>query len=345
MLPGGWVIDQIGPRRALTGMGLGLGFFVVLTGMLGWLGLSIASLFIPLLLIRGAAGCLSAPLHPGTSRAVSLWMPLTARLSANGLLTAGALLGVAFAAPGFGWLMDRLEWPLAFALCGSLLMLFSVVWNRLSADGPGRRAEYGHSATWSDLVRMLGNRHLVLLGISFGALGYFQYLFFYWIGFYFNETLQLPTKDSRDAKFMINIAMAFGMAAGGWCAAWLCRRIGFRWGCRVIALSGMGLSGLLAWQGVVETDPNVIVLYFALAMASLGFCECVFWTTASTLEKDRGGLAAAFINTGSNLGGTIAPSLTPWIASQYNWTAAIVVASVVCGIGGILWLLIDPEPP
>src|SRR5262245_23280683 len=37
MLPGGWVIDRVGPRLALTGMGLGMGFCVVLTGALGWL--------------------------------------------------------------------------------------------------------------------------------------------------------------------------------------------------------------------------------------------------------------------------------------------------------------------
>ena len=35
MLPGGWVIDWIGPRRAMTAMGLGMGFCVVLTGALG----------------------------------------------------------------------------------------------------------------------------------------------------------------------------------------------------------------------------------------------------------------------------------------------------------------------
>jgi MFS transporter, ACS family, D-galactonate transporter len=38
MLPGGWVIDRVGPRLALTGMGLGMGFCVALTGSLGWLG-------------------------------------------------------------------------------------------------------------------------------------------------------------------------------------------------------------------------------------------------------------------------------------------------------------------
>src|SRR5436190_22817042 len=41
MLPGGWLIDRIGLRWAMTLMGLGLGFGVVLTGMLGWLGLAV----------------------------------------------------------------------------------------------------------------------------------------------------------------------------------------------------------------------------------------------------------------------------------------------------------------
>ncbi|MFN8709862.1 MAG: MFS transporter, partial [Planctomyces sp.] len=35
MLPGGWLIDRLGPRIALTAMGLGMGFCVVLTGVLG----------------------------------------------------------------------------------------------------------------------------------------------------------------------------------------------------------------------------------------------------------------------------------------------------------------------
>src|SRR3954468_316996 len=34
MLPGGWLIDRLGPKFALTGMGLGMGLCVVLTGML-----------------------------------------------------------------------------------------------------------------------------------------------------------------------------------------------------------------------------------------------------------------------------------------------------------------------
>src|SRR4051812_7582424 len=35
MLPGGWLIDRIGPRWALAGMGLGFGFCAAMTGALG----------------------------------------------------------------------------------------------------------------------------------------------------------------------------------------------------------------------------------------------------------------------------------------------------------------------
>ena len=89
MLPGGWFIDRFGPRLALAAMALGLGICSVLTGLVGNLGLTIAALFVPLLLIRGLAGASSITLHPGAARAVSLWMPNRSRSTANGLVTAG----------------------------------------------------------------------------------------------------------------------------------------------------------------------------------------------------------------------------------------------------------------
>ena len=95
MLPGGWLIDRIGPRRALTGMGLGLGFWAAMTGILGWANSSIAALFVPLLAIRALAGLTGVPLHPGAARSVSHWVPVPERAFANGVVTAGALFGIA----------------------------------------------------------------------------------------------------------------------------------------------------------------------------------------------------------------------------------------------------------
>ena len=43
MLPGGWLIDRLGPKRALAGMGIGMGGCVILTGLLGFMKLSAGS--------------------------------------------------------------------------------------------------------------------------------------------------------------------------------------------------------------------------------------------------------------------------------------------------------------
>ena len=357
MLPGGWVIDWIGPRRALTAMGLGMGFCVVLTGALGELGLPIASLLIPMILVRGIAGFFSTPLHPGAARSVSLWLPLTSRSTANGLVTAGALIGIAVTAPGFGWLMDQFDWSSAFMISGGAMMAFSVVWFLSATDDavghPRTNAaekklvalnsvpSSGTRASIGDFVSMFRNRGLVVLASSYAAYSYFQYLFFYWIDFYFGKELKLPDGESRRATFIVMIAMAVGMAMGGLLTDRLSRRFGVRMACRSIAISGMLLSAAFAWFGVAANDPNEVILLFSLALAALGMCEGIFWTTAPALEPTKGGLAGAFLNTIGNAGGSLAPICTPWIGTHYGWPAAIGVACCTSVIGAILWLWID----
>jgi ACS family glucarate transporter-like MFS transporter len=49
------------------------------------------------------------------------------------------------------------------------------------------------------------------------------------------------------------------------------------------------------------------------------------------------------MNTGANLGGAISPSLTPWIADQWGWAAALGAAAAVAITGGAMWVKIDPE--
>jgi MFS family permease len=358
MLPGGWLIDRLGPRWALAGMGVGLGFCGALTGVLGVFGLAIAALYLPLLVIRGVAGASSITLHPGAARAVSLWFPLSGRSAANGLVTAGALVGIAVTYPGFGWLMDRLDWPLAFVVAGAALFLCGLVWSVLAADDPPShrwandaerdivaaegRIPPRSTATMSDILGLFRNRSLVLLTLSYGAYSYVQYLFFYWIGYYFKNTLQQPDEASREAAFIITMAMAAGMAVGGWAADWLCRELGHRAGRRLVAIAGMGLCAGFSLLGVLTTEPRQIVWCFSLAFGVLGACEAIFWTTAAGLEPRNGGLACALLNTGGNGVGMLAPLLTPVIGRVMGWDMAIVVAAAVCAVGGVLWLGISP---
>lgn len=347
MLPGGAVIDRVGPRRAMTGMGLGLGFWAAATGLLGWSGLAISAMLLPLLVIRGLAGATSVPLHPGAARSVSLWLPLHERSTANGLVTAGALVGIALTYPGFGWLMDHLGWPAAFVGCGAGLMAYALVWRVASAEGPLSGADAPPRArdTVREFLHLFRNRDLVLLTLSYGAVGYVQYMFFYWVEYYFGKELKLPPAESREAAFTITLAMAVGMAGGGWVSDRLCRWLGLAAGCRAMALGGMGLAAVFSLLGVWTRDAQLVVACFALALGALGLCEGIFWTTAPTLANRNGGLACALVNTGGNGVGMLAPVVTPVLGQAFGWSAAVVVACMICGVGGGLWLGIRPRLP
>lgn len=344
MLPSGWLIDRIGSAAALTLFGVTMGSFVILTGILGWVTTGPESLWIGLLAIRSCAGLCNAPLHPGAAHVVSETMSAGARATANGLVTAGALIGIAFSYPMFGWLIDHLGWPLAFMASGLALVGYGAAWR--SMTGPSLVAVHASSSAGTEEIdsesgwKLLGHGELWLLTLSYMAYGYFQYLFFYWMSYYFESVMHFPVVDARWTSFWIMLAQGAGMAVGGMSTDFICQRLGTTRGRRAIVMAGMGLGALFALMGVNATHPINVAMCLAVSMAALGMCEGVFWTTATDFGGKSRGLSAAIMNTGGNFGGLVSPVLTPVMAKTLGWHGAIMVACAIVGLGGAIWFLI-----
>jgi MFS transporter, ACS family, D-galactonate transporter len=343
MIPCGWFIDRIGPVRALTILGLGMGTFAGLTGVLGWVAHTPLQLWIGLLAIRSVAGLWNAPLHPGAAHVVADVMPPRRRVTANGMVTAGALIGIAFCYPVFGLLIDRLTWPWAFFVSGAALAGFGVVWHLTASrlapahETPSKQA----AVDWSILKR----RELWLISLSYTAFGYFQYLFFYWMDYYFKDVLHVAKVDARNDSFWITLAQGAGMILGGLCTDSVCRWIGVVPGRRVIVMTGMGVGAVGALVAVSVPSESHILLALAVSMGALGMCEGVFWTTATDMGGRNRGLVAAFMNAFGNAGGLVSPTLTPILArSSLGWPGAIAVACAIVAAGGFVWCWITPVP-
>ena len=133
------------------------------------------------------------------------------------------------------------------------------------------------------------------------------------------------------------------MAIGGFCTDAICRKLGLLRGRRTIVMTGMLLGGVFGWLGVHVTDQYQVGLSMAIAMAALGLCEGVFWTTATEISHSHRGFTAAFMNTGGNLGGLVSPVLTPLMAESLGWSGAIMVAAAIATFGGLIWFWIRPE--
>jgi MFS family permease len=355
MVPGGWLIDRKGPRLSLIVVGIGSAIFAFLTGCVGLVATSGMMALTGFLVVRSLMGIFSAPLHPSAARAVSLGIPVLRRTVANGLVTGAALLGIAATYILFPLLMEQLSWPGAFTVAAIVTLVVTVLWRlyagpemtHVSAHHiiePTKAVSSADDATLSAQPPFfIRNKNLLLLTVSYGAYGYFQYLFFYWLGYYFEDVLKWSTIESQYYTCVPILAMAVGMPLGGWISDRLLPRFGWRIARAHLAIVGMTCSAALLYFGCRATETFSIVTMLSLSLGILGMLEGSFWVTAIEVGGLRGGLSAGILNTGGNIGGAIQNVLTPWVSDSlgYGWQAGITLGSAVCLLGGILWIWID----
>ena len=342
MIPGGLFLDRAGPRLTLGLMAVGSAIFCGFTGLVGMGFLSSLPILTSLLIVRATMGLVSTPLHPGAARAIGNWFPVAQTPLANGLVTGASILAYAVVHPVFGGLIDRLDWPKSFLLTGAITLLLAATWWLIARDHPPVK----HSNTGNDAPLTVGNapapapisvRSLTLLTLSYSAVGYFQYLFFYWLHYYFDEVLHLEKVQSRYYAGLPNLAMAFGMPLGGWLLGLWEAKFGDEkrhW----LPAIGMAISASCLVAGIGSTQIVGVVTWFTLALGILGLTESAFWTTAVRIGQHRGGTTAAIMNTGGNGIGLLAPMLTPFIATRLGWSWGLGFGAIIGLAGAACWL-------
>src|SRR5262249_20912314 len=156
---------------------------------------------------------------------------------------------------------------------------------------------------------LLFNRSLMLLTFSYAAVGYFEYLFMYWMEYYFDKVLEVGKDNSRTYSTLVSLAMMSGMFGGGWLAARLQSRFGRRLGRAIVPVGGMLVGAFFLVLGLVVWNREAwwVLMCFSVSMAAVGAFEGPGWTTAIELGGRRGATAAGIFNTGGNAGGSLAP--------------------------------------
>ena len=361
MTPGGWFADRYGTRLSLGLMGIGLGVFAALTGGAGLIFTTGATLLAAFFVIRSIMGLFATPMYPSASRTIARWFPFSQRAHANGFIQAAAQFGTALTPLLFGHLMTQVGWPRAFMIVGALTALVGIVWLWYARNSPAQhRAVNGKELVfiqadalpldekldlrpekWSSLLR---NRSLLLLTLSYAAIGYFEYLFNFWTQHYFKDVRHVGEEASRIYSLITNLSMVAGMLLGGTLTMGLVRRFGARSGLVIVPIAGMLLGAVLLLIAIQADDPRWTVFWLSLALAAVGATEAPQWTLAVELGGRSGATAAGIFNTGGNLGGALAPYGTPFIKDLMggSWNAAIAAGSIVLLIGLCLWYWIDP---
>jgi len=346
MTPGGALADRFGGRRVLTVAGLGAALFTGLTALCGPQGLGAYLGVIPAFLaVRLAFGVCASPLYPSTGRIAAAWIPPSGQARVQAIIMSGAAVGSAVAPVFFSRLIAAYGWRGAFWIAAALTTVLIAIWYAWVRDRPSgqsppvRQSAASTAASWRALV---GDRHLLLLTGSYFALNYLEYIFYYWIYYYFGEIRHMPQQQSAYATTIIFITMAVMTPLGGWVSDWMGSRFGPSRGARIVPIGAMAASAVLLYIGASGLSVFLTVALLSLAVGCSMAPEGTFWSTAIHMGGKQVGAACGFMNFGGNVGGMLAPILTPVIAQRFGWAGGLSFASLIVLLGMLAWLVLEP---
>ena len=348
-VPGGWLGDKIGPRRALT---LIVGWWSVLTSLtaVGW---SAASLIV----IRFIFGIGEAGAFPIATRSLSRWILPSERGFAQGITHAGSRLG-GTVAPVVAFLILHYGWRMPFWTFGGVGLLWSAAWFFYYRDtpeqhhgvnaaelekihaatgGPGKPV--GHAVPWG---RILASP--VLWQISAMYVCYQVLLAWYtdWFPTFLTEGRGF---SAHDRGTFTGIFLDCGgyrqsvrrLADGPGSAGY--RRRETR--AAVVGVLGFLIAAVGVYASTLAKDPKTCVYLNFIAFAASEVTVSVSWAIPLDIAGDYAGSAAAVMNCCGNLGGAMFSQVVPYLVKASGWNMPLLVSAAVAVAGALIYSRVD----
>src|SRR5262249_35682964 len=151
--------------------------------------------------------------------------------------------------------------------------------------------------------------------LSYFAVGYFQYIFWYWMYYYFGQIRHFSPEQSAVYTSSLFLAWVISAPLGGWMADRLSHSFGRTLARRSVSMVRLAVSAVLLYLSTTLSSALSVGTVVAFAMGSSLISDASFWASAIDLGGKQVGVATALLNTGGNLGGVLTTILTPYIAS------------------------------
>ncbi|MBI4003224.1 MAG: MFS transporter [Nitrospira defluvii] len=343
-IPGGWLGDRWGARVVLTGALLWWSFFTALTALAATLPLAaMVGTVGALILVRFFLGVGEAVALPNFNRAVADWMPPAQRGLGIGIAIGGIGVGAAITPPLASWVMVNYRWQTVFYLSAMVGIVVALLWVLCSRDcqAAGSRSSTSPrtDVPWRQFLRSRSLRWLV---VSYACLGYVAYIYMSWFYLYLVNVRGIDLLRGGWLAAAPFVAILVFCPLGGWTTDRLVPTVGLTKARMTVGIIGMVLAGGLIALGAWADSQTVAIACLSLGAGWLYFTVGAYWSVTTDLSKTHAGTLSGVMNMGANVGGVVSPSLTPWLADQWGWTASLLVAALIAFCGGVMWLKIDP---
>jgi MFS transporter, ACS family, glucarate transporter len=344
-IPTGALGDRIGPRRVLTRVVLWWSAFTTLTGA--------ASNYVLLLLTRFAFGAGEAGAFPNASIVVSRWFPIAQRASMSGVLLAASQVGGAVAPLLVVPIQLRYGWRASFYVFGLMGVMWAIVWFVWFRDSPFEKpgvtdAELAetadsppaptHGFPWSVAFR---SESVFALAATAFCYVYVYNFFQTWF-----HTFLVKGRGFTEGSLVLSaLPYVLGVGAnvtGGAASDALVRRLGLKWGRRLLGILGLGTASLCAVAVIVTRQPLLTIVLLSLMYAGITFQQSVVFGVCLDIGRRHAGSLVGLMNTSAQIGGLLGSVAFGYIVERFGgYDAPFVPMAALLFLGTLLWCRVD----
>jgi len=351
----GRIADRFGPYRVIA---VGIVWWSVFTSLTALTPSGYSWSLVALMGVRFLLGIGESVIFPASNRLVAAWSPSQERGLANGLIFAGVGIGAGIAPPLITYILLKHDWHWAFYISALIGLLVLVCWLAIVRDRPedhpwvsAQEAEFIRKGTQVGAVKTLPvswmkivkDRQVALLTLSYFTYGYVAYIFFTWFFKYLSAVRGLDLKASAIYGMLPFMAMAVCSPLGGMLADYLTPRFGKRVGRCWTAAFALLLAAVFVACATQVADARIASLFLAGGAGALYLSQSAYWTITAEMGGGSAGSVSGVMNMGNQIGGVITASLTPLLADRFGWATSFIFAAALCAVGAVAWLFIDPD--
>ena len=365
-IPGAWVGQRFGARRALPAFAIVWSIATAATALGG---------FVNVLAMRVVKGVSQGGLFPICTGVVAKWFPKTGQAFATGALGSFMSVGGAVGAALTGWLVVEIGWRWMFVLYslpGLLWAAWFWGWFRETPREHGAvneaerelilaRAGDLQSPSMASVTEKSGDCKSPAPAIPwlqlltspamwcicgqqfFRAAGYM--FFTSWFATYLQEARGVTIVKSGFLTMLPLLAVVVGSLAGGWVSDAVLKRTGSRRKARQgVAVVSLGLCAALTLSAYFFADPLAAVLIISAG----SFFAAVAGPCGYTITIDMGGAHVPTVNSVMNMTGNFGAMLFPLavpllLGKEQNWNVVLVTFGVLYLGSALCWWLLKPE--
>jgi MFS family permease len=349
-IPGGWLGDRFGPRRALSAIVVWWSLFTSAT-TLAWSAGSMAA-------VRFLFGMGEAGAFPIATRSLSRWILPAERGFAQGITHAGSRLGGALTPALVVLIIARYGWRAPFICFGVLGLMWSAVWFWYYRDSP--RDHMAVNAAERDLIcstlngihsrqtravpwkRIFSSPQMWIISVMYFCYAYNIGMYLVWFPKYLNAQRGYNLREMGMYASLPLLAGTAGDLCGGWISDMWLKRFGtLKSARRIVAVFGFLLAAATIPPACFTANPLTSVLYSCIAVFGLELTVGVSWAITLDIGGDYAGSVSAVMNTFGNLGGATASALSGYLVKLYGWDVPFLVVAGLSVLAALLYSQIN----